>query len=277
MWYGLLHEGKHSFLIMKNVVSILMYHQVGRFAKIPPDHHATLCDVRRFKIQMALIRLLGYKVISLQEACGGIFGPGKGNAPTLPRKSIVLTFDDGYQNFADNVWPILKKYRYPATVYLVANQIGQDAAWLGGEFDKSRLMDSDTIRRLSVEGVNFGSHTLSHCHLTQLNAEEKRKEIFDSKAALEKLLGKAVMDFCYPFGDYDEESRDLAQAAGYTTAVSCVRGAANTAVNVFELPRKAISYGDNMIGFFWKLAMKNKRKDMSRFSPKHVIVRAMKR
>jgi len=247
-----------------------MYHQVGRFTKIPPDHRASLCLESRFKAQMVLLKILGYKVISLEEACKGIFDKG-----TLPPRSAVLTFDDGYQNFADIAWPVLKRHNYPATVYLVSQFIGKRAEWLGNEFDEAMLMDAVTLRRLATEGVDFGSHTRTHCHLTQLSSQEKRKEIFKSKAELEATLNSPIRGICYPFGEYDEEARDMVQEAGYATAVSCVRGAANTSVNRFELTRKSISYGDTFVGFFWKLVMKNKRKDISRYSPKHVIERGM--
>ena len=254
---------------MKNPVSILMYHQVGRFTKIPPGHHASLCLESRFTAQLALLRILGYKIISLAEACDGIF-----DGASLPPRSAVLTFDDGYQNFADVAWPILRRHGLPATVYLVSAHMGQRAHWLGDDFDAATLMDAATVRRLaSDKTLAFGSHTRTHPRLTRLSASEKRKEIFESKAELEALLQTPIRDFCYPFGDYDEAARDMAREAGYATAVSCVRGAANTSVNRHELTRKAVSYGDNLVGFFWKLVMKNRRKDISRYSPAHVLER----
>ena len=100
---------------------------------------------------------------------------------------------------------------------------------------------------------------MSHPRLTQLTAAQQRQEIFGSKQALEDLLGSEVPDFCYPYGDYNIQVRDLVQEAGYRTGLTCIRGAANTAHNPFELPRKAISYGDNLIGYAWKLHMKHKR------------------
>ncbi|MCW7536294.1 polysaccharide deacetylase family protein [Aquabacterium sp. A7-Y] len=236
-------------------VSVLMYHQVGVFPR-PKAHRAVFCDVRRFAAQMNFLKWGGYGVISLEQAWRGVF-----EGASLPARPVVLTFDDGYENFREHAWPILQRHGFPASVFLVTDLIGKDSAWLDSSFQKARLMDGATVRRLAGEGVNFGSHTLSHPRLSQLPEAQMRREIFDSKAALEDLLGAPVPDLCYPYGDYDVRARDLAAEAGYRLALTCIRGAANTADNAFEIPRKAISWGDNLLGYAWKLHMKHARKD----------------
>lgn len=252
------------------LVSILMYHQVGRFSS-PRKHRAVFCDVGRFRAQMAYLKWTGHHVISLADAYRGIFQ----GAP-LPSRPVVLTFDDGYENFREYAWPILQRYGFPATVYLVSSLLGRSASWLDKDMSDARLMDAATIRSLRAEGVHFGSHTLTHCRLSKLDENDQRAEIFESKAELEDILGESVTDFCYPYGNYDIRSRDLVAEAGYNTALTCIRGAANTADNAFEIPRKAISYGDSLIGFLWKLHMKNARKDNSRHNPEHVIKGCLK-
>ncbi|HWP17997.1 MAG TPA: polysaccharide deacetylase family protein [Burkholderiaceae bacterium] len=236
-------------------VSILMYHQVAPFPRRPKAHRAVYCDVGRFAWQMGWLKHAGYHVISLDEAWQGLFA-GK----PLPPRAVVLTFDDGYENFAEHAWPILRKHGFPATVFLVTDLLGQPARWLGDGMAHPPLMDVVRIRQLRAQGVSFGSHTLSHPRLSQLDTARMRREIFDSKAALEDALGEEVPDFCYPYGDYDARARDLVAEAGYRTGLTCIRGAANTADNAYELPRKAISYGDNLAGFLWKLHMKHQRK-----------------
>lgn len=251
-------------VIQKPTVSILMYHQVGRFAA-PKNHRAVYCDIRRFKTQMSYLKYSGHQVISMDDAYKGLF-LGK----PLPSRPVVLTFDDGYQNFMEYAWPVLQKHGYPAMVYLISERIGDTASWFE-EGKNDKLMDTDTIRQLRRQGVDFGSHTRSHCRLSQLSAQKQRQEIFDSKTELEDLLEEKITAFCYPFGDYTPLTRDLVQEAGYNHALTCIRGAANTAFNQFEIPRKAISYGDSLPGFFWKLEIKNARKDKSRHNPAHVI------
>lgn len=240
-----------SRLSLMPPVSILMYHQVGHFEN-PQLHRAVYCDVGRFKRQMAWLKWAGYNVISLADACAGLFA-GK----SLPEKAIVLTFDDGCDNFREYAWPILKKYNYPVTMFLVAGLIGQAARWMDDVPVKARLMGTAAIRELHKEGVSFGSHTIHHVRLSQCVADTAREEIFGSKALLEDLLGDAVDDFCYPYGDYNKRVIDLVSEAGYKTGLTCVRAAANYAPGPLELPRKAISYGDMLPGYLWKIHMKN--------------------
>jgi len=203
-----------------------MYHQVGRF-ETPRRHRACYCDVERFRSQMGYLERFGYRVMGLGEALAALFGDG-----ALPPRAVVLTFDDGYRNFREHAFPILRQFGFPATVYLVSGLLGGRAEWL------------------DVDGPS----------LSRLDETAAREEILASRRMLEDLLGEPVDHFCYPYGDYDDGVRRLVQSAGYRSALTCIRGAANEAENPLEIPRKAISYGDNLIGFMWKLHMKHARK-----------------
>lgn len=236
-------------------VSILMYHQVGHF-RSPKAHRASFCHVRRFRGQMAYLKLFGYSVISLEQAYRGLF-----EGEPLPQRAVVLTFDDGYENFREHAWPILQRHGFPATVFLVTELMGKTARWLTSKGDSTPLMSTETVRQLRREGVSFGSHALSHPRLSKIDPEQMRREVIDSKNVLEDILGEAVPDFCYPYGDYDARVRDTVAEAGYRLGLTCIRGAANTADNPFEIPRKAVSFGDTLPGYFWKLHMKHARKD----------------
>lgn len=235
-------------------VSVLMYHQVGRFPK-PSAHKAAFCHVDRFRAQMAWLHAARYPVISLDALHRGLFGDG-----TLPARAVVLTFDDGYENFAEHAFPVLERYGFPSAVFAVTGQLGGEAGWLDGSFEPARLMPGASLRRLADRGVTIGSHTVSHPRLPKLDAAAMRREVFDSKAALEDVLGRAVPDFCYPYGAYDARVRDAAREAGYRLALTCLRGSANVAANAWEIPRKAISFGDNVLGYIWKLHMKHELK-----------------
>jgi peptidoglycan/xylan/chitin deacetylase (PgdA/CDA1 family) len=168
-------------------ISVLMYHQVGRF-QAPKTHRASFCHIRRFRAQMRFLKKFGYHVISLQQALVGLF-----QGISLPRKSVVLTFDDGYQNFREYAFPVLQEHGFPTTVFLVSGLLGRKAKWLedDGRYAPP-LMDTTTIRELSRQGVSFGSHTVSHVRLSQVNIGRMREEIFSSKAKLEDLLGERV-------------------------------------------------------------------------------------
>lgn len=238
-------------------VSILMYHQIGVFRR-PRTHRATFCHIKRFKAQMAYLKLFGYKVLSLEEALGALYSNAQLNGN---RHVVVLTFDDGYQNFADYALPVLKKYGYPASVFLVTGLLGKRARWLADDGRYApKLLDVEAVLELRNSKVTFGSHTVTHPRLTKIDGSTLDKEIKGSKAYLESLLGHEVPYFCYPGGIYDEAVVAKVREAGYRAALTCDRGAATRFDDPLLLPRKAISFGDSLIGYFWKLHMKHKKK-----------------
>jgi peptidoglycan/xylan/chitin deacetylase (PgdA/CDA1 family) len=232
-----------------------MYHQVGLF-RSPTAHRATFCHIQRFKAQMAYLHRFRYAVMSLQQALDGLF-----HDHFLPQRAVVLTFDDGCQNFRDYAFPVLQRYGFPATVFLVSGLIGKQAQWLADEGRPApELMDRAAILGLKGENITFGSHTVTHPSLIRVGPARRTAEIVRSKADLEELLGEEIKYFCYPNGDYDDDVVDRVRDAGYSAALSCVRGSATPSDNMFVLPRKAISYGDSLVGYFWKLHMKHKKK-----------------
>lgn len=235
-------------------LSILMYHQIGRYPS-PDAHRALFCHIDRFKDQLRYFKWMGIDVLSMDQALACLF---KGTP--LRRHAVVITVDDGYEDFREHAWPALREHGFPAMVYLVSSLMGRTSSWQKHRSDPAPLMTQETVRQLHREGCHFGSHTLTHSRLSKLSAADQRSEIFDSKDALEDLLGSEVNHFCYPYGDYSLRARDMVQEAGYQTATTCIRGAANLSDNPFELTRKAISYGDNLIGFAWKLHIKQARK-----------------
>ena len=237
---------------MSGRISILMYHQVGDFPAME-RHRSTYCHYRRFAAQMAYLHRFGYRVMSLDQALRALRGD-----VAVPPRAVVLTFDDGYENFYEYAFPVLRRYRFPGIVYLIAGLIGRNSEWFAAEGrDAPPLMSADRIRQLAGEGVDFGSHGVNHVKLAQVDPAAARAEIEHSKQALEALLDREVRHFCYPYGSYDPQVVELARGAGYASAVTCDRAAARSHHDPLALPRKAISYGDNLIGYAWKLQFKN--------------------
>lgn len=234
-------------------LSILMYHQVGAFAPMKA-HRANYCDHRRFAAQMAFLARFGYRVLSLDEALDCLCG----ERPT-PSRAVVLTFDDAYDNFADHALPVLQRHGFTATVYAISGWLGRRAEWFAKDPGRPipTLMSGARLRELRAAGITVGSHTVSHLKLGESDRSSKEREIRDSKAALEDVIGEPVEHLCYPFGSFDLETVQLAAAAGYRSATTCLRGAATTQDHPLILPRKAISYGDDLIGYWWKLGVKN--------------------
>jgi len=242
-------------MVKQNTISILMYHQVGDFVPMRA-HRSTYCHYRRFQRQMGFLRRFRFNVLRLDEALACL----SGKRP-IPPRAVVLTFDDGYENFYEYAWPVLDRCGFPAMVYLLSGFLGRPSDWFARDGRETpALMNRDRILQLRELGVDFGSHGVSHVRLAEVDAQTVQREVTESKAQLEELLGGEVRHFCYPYGSHDRTAVDAVRAAGYTSAVTCLRAAATPAFDPLLLPRKAISYGDNLAGYFWKLAMKDRPK-----------------
>ena len=192
----------------------------------------------------------------LDEAIAGLRGER-----SLPPRAVVLTFDDGYENFYEYAWPVLAQYGFAAMVYVLADRLGQPAAWFAADGRATPpLMSAQRVRELRRAGIDFGSHGLSHRRLAQLAPRLARQEVGDSKHRLEAVLGEPVRHFCYPYGSYDDTVVAMVAEAGYVSATTCDRAAAHPGENLLRLPRKAISFGDSLAGYAWKLHLKNRRR-----------------
>lgn len=236
-------------------ISILMYHRIGRFGTVP-NHRALFCDHRRFAAQMAYLKHMRYQVLSMDEVLNKL----RGTEP-LPRRAVALTFDDAYQDFLDYALPVLDRYGFPATVYAIADDIGKRAYWLAADrMEAAPLMDTSELRQIQAAGITVGSHSRAHRRLVELAPAEQTAQARDSRSRLEDILGTPVLHFCYPYGSHDAASLVAVEQAGYRTAVTCLRATATASFDPLALPRKAISYGDNLLGYFWKLQMKHRPK-----------------
>ncbi len=238
---------------MSNRISILMYHQVGQFPAMK-THRANYCDHRRFAGQMAFLKRFGFRVLDLDQVLKCL----RGDAP-IPPRAVALTFDDGYQNFIDYALPVLEQHGFPAAVYAISGYLGKPAAWFAKDPGRPvpLLMSAAQLRELRAQGIQIGSHTVNHVKLATVSEAQQRQELKDSKLALEDVLGEEIRHLCYPFGSFDLCTAQAACSLHYATAVTCLRGAAGPADHPLVLPRKAISFGDNLVGFFWKLAVKH--------------------
>jgi peptidoglycan/xylan/chitin deacetylase (PgdA/CDA1 family) len=198
---------------VSNWVPILAYH---RICDTPLDGDPLrLCtppkDLERV---LRYLRSRPYRFVSFDEAVDAVTGD-RSHAGRL----VALTFDDGYEDFYTNAFPILQAYNLPATVFLVSGCIDATNRWDDRYgLPPVPLMTQRQIVDLATRGIDFGSHTVSHPRLTRLDAAEQEREVFDSKRTIEDLLGRPVRSFCYPHMDHNEHVRTLVRDAGYTRA-----------------------------------------------------------
>ncbi|HSG09714.1 MAG TPA: polysaccharide deacetylase family protein [Longimicrobiales bacterium] len=153
---------------------------------------------------------------------------------------IALTFDDGFQNFIDEAWPILRDHGMPATVYVVTDRVGQDNGWDAGDgrIPLLPLMGWEALGRAAEEGVEIGSHTRTHPKLSALGRVEAAEEIHGSRTLLERELGSKPSSFAYPYGAFRTDIAVEVEAAGYGNAVTTeMRLVGDETDSLFLLPR----------------------------------------
>jgi peptidoglycan/xylan/chitin deacetylase (PgdA/CDA1 family) len=223
-----------------------MYHRVAPDG--PPDLLPYRLDPAAFERQLAYLRRYGYSTKRVDE----IWRFNSASNSGMPGKWVTLTFDDGYQDFADVAWPLLQRYGFSATVFLVADRVGGRAEWDREYGEPAPLMDWETIRRLAKEGVAFGSHSCSHRSLPTLAAAELAQEVERSRQILKEELGTFPEGFCFPYTDFNPAVMDAVRQAGYTYAVAG-DVAYDLARNPFALPRIEIRNDDDLDRFIAKL------------------------
>jgi peptidoglycan/xylan/chitin deacetylase (PgdA/CDA1 family) len=136
-------------------------------------------------------------------------------------RAVALTFDDGYENFAEAALPVLAQYRISATVFVVSGLCGESNVWCGarsGPIPRLRLMNWETIRSLPAELVSLGAHSVSHADLARLTPAEVESELRTSRIEIEQQTGRAVPFFAYPYGSVNK-SVQAAAGREYELAV----------------------------------------------------------
>ena len=220
--------------MQKKPIPILMYHSIASMPK-GTKMRGLHVPLKRFNLQMRLLKILGYKGVSMSKLKPYLDGEKTG-------KVVGITFDDGYQNNL-RALPILKKLGFSATCYLVSQKIGGINDWDAKKgIKKNPLMNAQEVKRWISAGMEIGAHTKNHIRLTKVDSEIAIQEIKESKIDLEKQFSCPVKHFCYPYGDINQTIIDATKNAGYETATSVKRGRATSQNNKLSLPRIPIVY-----------------------------------
>jgi len=228
-------------------IHILLYHQVGT----TPDEHTNLdcfCDSKEFYKQMRFLKESHYKIISLNQAVELILNKG-----VIDKHYVVLTFDDGCEKFYDTAFPVLEALAFPSTIYPVVNCLGKHATWGNLKNPALKILSRSMVTELCKLGVEIGAHTMDHVKLTRVDRYEAVKQVNESKKTLEQLTGSKVSSIAYPHGDFNQESIEIVQAAGFSNALTCIADTAEQAKSAYEIPRKYITYYDDLNQFKKKL------------------------
>jgi peptidoglycan/xylan/chitin deacetylase (PgdA/CDA1 family) len=227
-----------------SALPILCYHNV---AAAPKDAPFKLLYVSpdSFERQLWTLRRLGLRGVSIGEGIARLRnGASRGCA--------VLTFDDGYVDTVATAAPLLKRYGFTATCYVVSGAVGTYNRW-DAEYLRERkpLMSGAQIRQWLGAGMEVGSHSCTHPRLHELPSDAALAEIADSRTALRNMLGVTIEHFAYPFGHFTTETVALVRRAGYFSAVTLLPGPAREADDPLRLPRMLV---DGERGF-WRFLL----------------------
>lgn len=212
-------------------IPILLYHDL-QSAEQPNEKQGaatqgTVVSANNFEQQIKYLHDNGYKTISLDQ-----YLSIRRQDLSLPRKTIILTFDDGHISNYTLAFPILKQYGYTACFFVVTKNINT-------KFHLSRKQ----IIEMHRSGMEFGSHGTSHAFLPLLSRSELIDELQESKQILENILKTEIYYLAYPGGHYNNHVLGAARSAGYYAACSCVQGFNGFATDLFRLRRIEIRSG----------------------------------
>lgn len=184
-------------------VPILLYHKVG------DDADSLTVSSERFDKDMQYLAEHGYTTLSLDDVRRRLYDEDA----KIPRRPVLITFDDGYLDNYTNAFPILAKYDLKASFYIITGMIGQP-----------NRVTAAQIRELDRAGMGIGSHTVTHRLLGDLKQDDVQAELSQSKTTLEQLLGKSIDFIAYPCGSYHQDTLQMVRKSGYQGGFSVKQG-----------------------------------------------------
>lgn len=229
---------------------VLMYHMVSKhLPKNKSKFNRLRVEPKEFEKQIKWLSKNGFKSYFVREI-----------SDDLSPKSVIITFDDGYKDNLTNALPILQKYGFKATIFIVCNRFDnnwatdKDLKKSSDELNSEEMLGDNDVKELLESGfIEIGSHALNHANLPSLSYKDKQNEILNSKLEIEKKFGITCESFAYPFGFYDEESMQLAKESGYKFSVTTNNDVLKNRYSNYEIPRIMISGRGNILHFILKI------------------------
>lgn len=207
---------------------ILMYHSISPNNS---SHSKLIVNPFQFERQMNFLKKKNYRVISTEELPWNLF---------KKNKTVILTFDDGYEDNYTYAFPILKKYKFPATIFIVTD-------WIG----KPGYLKWHQIKEMEKQGIRFGNHTKSHAHLLSLSEKDAKKEIEEPQHILKSKLKHPSSIFCYPFGAYSSSIQTWLKQNGYKAALATSSDGFSPLDDPYAFRRIRISNSSDNLWVFW--------------------------
>lgn len=206
---------KEVKMVHPSGIPVLMYHKIGD----DKDNDAVIRE-DLFREQMKFLKDNGYNPLTMDQLYEYVV-----NGAAVPEKPVVLTFDDGYADTYTIVYPLMKEYGFPATVFINPGDIGTRLTW-------------DQVREMHKNGITISNHGFQHVEMGQLSEEKQIENITKAQEALAKEVGiKNNPWFCYPYGDKNEFTDSASKKAGIKMGMAMKSGWAHTGDNPYNILR----------------------------------------
>jgi peptidoglycan/xylan/chitin deacetylase (PgdA/CDA1 family)/glycosyltransferase involved in cell wall biosynthesis len=229
---------------------VLAYHAIKDLAEAPVvESYAVPPEL--FCRQLDLLRRAGFQFVSADEFLHFLHEGGG-----LPRRPLLLTFDDCYAELLDVVMPLLKERAIPAVAFAVSGLIGRTNQWdeaIGAP--RLQLADASGLRELAGQGIEIGAHSRTHRPLTRISDDEISDEVMGSVADLEAAGLARPRMFAYPEGENNLKAQRAAAAAGLKAAFTVIAGLVRPGQDPYQVPRIEILRADAGLKFLWKVAL----------------------
>jgi peptidoglycan/xylan/chitin deacetylase (PgdA/CDA1 family) len=236
----------HRTLVEGNpdIIKVLMYHRVVK-DRVLSKGHWTCIHAEDFRRHLEFLDRWGFTPITLNDY--RLYLEGEIN---LPRKPVIITFDDGYLDTYENAFPLLQEFGMRAVVFVLGDRTIMSNAWdADGGISMAPLLEARHIVEMHRGGVEIGAHSLTHAKLVDLPRQRLWDEISRARMNLEILLNSPVWSFSYPFGLLNSVAKKMVQDAGYRFACSVYTGPSTFGMEAFEIRRIAIRSSTGILGF----------------------------
>ncbi len=232
---------------------VLMYHMISNhLPKNKSKFNRLRVKPEEFEKQLIWLKKNNFKSFTLSELI---------SLKEVPQKAVVITFDDGYEDNFTNAFPLLKKYGFKATIYVVLNRFDKnwatdkDLKSSSDELNSEKMLSNDQVNKMLESGIiEIGSHTLDHVNLPSLSFYEKKLQLLKSKEQIEEIFNIKCTSFAYPFGFHDETDVKLVEELNYTNATTTYNSVYNKEkFSNYRIPRIMISGRQGIFAFILKM------------------------
>jgi peptidoglycan/xylan/chitin deacetylase (PgdA/CDA1 family) len=226
-------------------IKVLMYHLVTNDKKFANKYSKLCVHVDEFHYHLKLLERWGYTAITFEDY--RLFLEGELD---LPKKPIIITFDDGFSETFRLSLPLLQEFGVKAVYFVLGDRKIKTNVWDTFVCGTTMpLMNDEQILELHEAGFEIGSHSLTHDRLPLLNREKAWEEISRSRMSLEILLNAPVKNFAYPYGILNQTIKDMVKDAGYIFGCATYTGPPQFGSDKYEFRRILIPGKIGIIGF----------------------------